>query len=309
MSRIGIVIPAHNAIRYLPATVESVLDQTFVDWQCVIVENNSTDATPAMVESMASQHARIRTMRLPNSRGVSDGRNAGIDALPDDVELIICLDADDLWTPDALAKLVSALDNRPDAAAVHATATFIGPDGGPFDASTFELDPRSRLTFVKGRISTLPGTADTTFESLSTWPGVITPGLVLIRRDAFVAAGRYDGTITHGEDWDLWLRLVRLAPLAYLNEPLLRYRRHPQNSNSHGNRRAMMARVRQKIRDDYADTPARKQHARAAYKAVYRMLARQRFAKAACMLAKLQPKSAARTSAQAMANLIMSCRG
>jgi glycosyltransferase involved in cell wall biosynthesis len=312
--RVGIVIPARNASAYLRGTIASVCVQTFTDWRCVIAENNSTDDTYLLAQELAEGDARISAVSLRGAGGVSDARNMGLEAL--DVGLkgskcayVIFLDADDLWTPDALATLVGLLEQRPDAPAAHATADFIGPDGLPIDARVFEHDPRLRLRYDGRGIVPMQSSADTTFESLCIWPGVITPGLVLMRWAAFEQVGKYDATLTHGEDWDLWLRLARYhGPLAYVDRALLHYRRHENNSASHGKRRTMIARVRQKIATTYADTPALKKYVRRAYAASYRMLARQRLMRALQEAGRWRIKSAGRLLIQSAVNLAMSLR-
>ena len=309
--RVAIVIPARNASAYLSATLASVLAQTFTDWRCVIAENNSTDDTFALAQKLATIDARISAVSLRGARGVSDARNMGLAALDGQAcSYVIFLDADDLWTPDALATLVTLLELRTDSPASHATADFIGPDGASIDAGVFEHDPRLRLIYDARRIIKVAASVDTTFESLSTWPGVITPGLVLMRRAAFDSAGAYDGTLTHGEDWDLWLRLTRYqGPLAYVDRALLHYRRHPHNSAAHGKRREMIARVRSNIVNTYADTPELKKHVRGAYASVYRMLARQRLSRGCGEARQLRLKSAGRLFVQSAGNFVMSLRG
>lgn len=93
---ISVIIPAYNAERFLQACVDSVVGQTARDWEMVIVDDGSTDSTPGICDRAAAGDPRIRVVHKPNG-GLSDARNAGIDAARGD--RLFFLDADDAVAP------------------------------------------------------------------------------------------------------------------------------------------------------------------------------------------------------------------
>jgi len=115
---VSVVIPACNAAIHLRETIESVLVQTFTDWELVIVDDGSTDATYRVASRFARRDSRIRVVRQPNA-GLSAARNSGYAVTDAASRHVVFLDSDDVWTQDALEVLVAALDARPEAAAAN----------------------------------------------------------------------------------------------------------------------------------------------------------------------------------------------
>lgn len=100
---ISVIVPAYNAEAFLRQCVESVIGQTLDGWELVLVDDGSSDSTPALCDAFASADSRIRAVHKPNG-GLSDARNAGIDAASG--EWLLFLDADDVLAPGALAVLL-----------------------------------------------------------------------------------------------------------------------------------------------------------------------------------------------------------
>ena len=130
MPQIGIVIPLYNGERYLTNTVESVLTQTFADWQLVIVDDGSTDGSGSLADALAARDLRIRVVHKPNG-GVATARNAGLHALGGECEFVSFLDQDDIWYPDSLATLHLYLASDPQAIAAHGTHQPMDAAGHP----------------------------------------------------------------------------------------------------------------------------------------------------------------------------------
>ena len=112
--RIAVVTPAHNVAAYIGVTIASVIAQSHPDWAMLVVDDGSTDRTAEAVAGFADP--RLRLLRQAN-QGVSAARNRGLAVA--DGEAVLFLDADDVLAPDALARLVRALEAAPDAVAAY----------------------------------------------------------------------------------------------------------------------------------------------------------------------------------------------
>lgn len=233
--KISIVTPVHNGARFLPLTIQSVLAQTCTDWQWTIVDDGSTDDTPGIAGRAAQGDRRIQVISQ-NNVGVSGSRNRGYCAAGFDTELMIFLDADDLWEPDTLSILARALETRPDALAAYGLARGMDADGRMVGDGFLEQHQRERWGIEGGQLTLWPAARPTTFAVEAVTERIITPGTVLIRRaaleelcEAEAVTGPFDPHLSLWEDWDLWLRLTRLGGMHFVDTPVLRYRRHASN--------------------------------------------------------------------------------
>ena len=107
----SVVIAAYNAEEYLPATMASVLDQEFPDYEVIVVNDGSTDSTGEIIDRFAAGDDRVRAIHLPENVGRSGARNAGIEAMRG--EWMVAMDADDLWTRRRLAAFADAVRAYP----------------------------------------------------------------------------------------------------------------------------------------------------------------------------------------------------
>lgn len=109
---VSVILPAYNAEKYIAGSIKSVISQSFNDWELLIVDDGSTDATPAVCDSLALADSRLRVFHRSNA-GVSAARNFGLDAARGDY--IAFLDADDILHPDFLTCLLAPLEREGDA--------------------------------------------------------------------------------------------------------------------------------------------------------------------------------------------------
>src|SRR5262249_15019068 len=123
---VSVVVPAYNAERTLRETLDSVLGQTLQDFEVLVVDDGSSDATAAVARDAGDP--RVRVLSVPNG-GVARARNLGIQEANGD--LIAFLDADDLWRPRKLERQVEALEARPRAGMSFTAALRIDADGDP----------------------------------------------------------------------------------------------------------------------------------------------------------------------------------
>jgi glycosyltransferase involved in cell wall biosynthesis len=207
---VSVVIPAHNAARWLGETLDSVRAQSFTDWECIVVDDGSTDGTRALVARHADE-PRIRYL-FQEKQERAAARNRGIAASSG--PLVAFLDADDRWCPEKLAAQVSALRAAPAAGLCYTHARFVDVDGRPLP---FRKPPRTIAGLV--------------FPELMRG-NVLVIASVVVRRACLDAVGAFDASLpVYGcEDWDLWLRLARRYPVVAVDEELVLYRRHPGNT-------------------------------------------------------------------------------
>jgi glycosyltransferase involved in cell wall biosynthesis len=225
---VGIVMTAYNSEQFITAALRSLREQTITHWECVVVDDGSTDSTAAAVEQMADEDRRIRLLRQ-RPGGVSRARNTGLAALSDNGPYVGLLDSDDCYLPDALEFLVAALDARPDAVGVFGLAEYIDQDGRPFRPGEHPALQRARRAVDGFRFVDLDPTADSTFADLSV-SGAIWPSAVgLHRRVTIAAVGGFDPSFTRQGDWELYLRMSRQGPFAAIDRQVAWYRRHGGN--------------------------------------------------------------------------------
>jgi len=203
---VSVVIPAMNAAATVAQAVHSVLDQTVQDFEVIVVDDGSSDATADVVASIPD--ARVHVVRQPN-RGAAAARNAGI--LSARGNWVAFLDADDLWLPHKLEVQLQALAKRPDARAVQSGAYFVDSDRRVLRVRRC-FEPRDpMLAFL--RFQNMPNVA-------STW---------MVERGALISIGMFDASLAILEDWDISVRIARDCNPISISEPLSMYRVHPGN--------------------------------------------------------------------------------
>jgi GT2 family glycosyltransferase len=217
----SVVIPAYNAAATLGEAIGSVLAQTRKDFEVIVIDDGSSDNTAAIAAGFADQ--RIRVYRQENA-GPSAARNRGIAQAVG--EYVSSLDSDDLWLPDYLAEMGRVLEENPQADFAYTHAWIL-------DASDrFRTVP----TGAWHRPSTPMLPRDQFIAELLKECFVNAP---TIRRTALEQVGGYDESISHGEDWELWLRLANSGFEAVrVAGPLTIYRNRP---GSHSADQAAMA--------------------------------------------------------------------
>jgi glycosyltransferase involved in cell wall biosynthesis len=208
MPQVSVVIPTRGRSGLLALTLRSVLRQRDVDFEVVVVDDGSTDDTAAMVTRRGD--GRVRLLRHARSRGVSAARNTGIAAARG--QWVAFLDDDDLWAPDKLALQLEAAD--------HAGRCWVY-------AGDVEVDDRLRV--VAGAPPAPPERVMELLERHNAVPAGASN--VVVRADALDRCGPFDEQLPNNEDWDMWIRLARLGPPAWVPQPLVALRQHVGNAS------------------------------------------------------------------------------
>lgn len=256
---VGVVVPVHGTERWVGETLASVRAQTHEDWVCVVVDDGSPDGAAAVVQRVADEDERVVLVRQENA-GVSAARNAGLLALPPEAALVVFVDSDDVWEPDALQALLAALAPRPDAAGATATAELCDEDGLPVEPGAHPLRMRSRLVARRGRLALLEPDRDTDFASLAVAGRIFPPAVALLRRDVVERVGGFATDLVVSEDWHLFARVAAHGPLVFLDRPVARYRRHGASATAQDPARTTHFNdvVRRRLFDGAADDEQRR---------------------------------------------------
>lgn len=196
---ISVIIPLYNKERQIRATLESVLNQSYTDFEIVVVDDGSTDGSTAIVESV--QDARLRLIRQENG-GVSAARNRGIREARG--EYVAFLDADDLWELDFLKTLHQLSVEYPSCSVYACNYDFVSPDG------THRPTIIRRLPFTGEH-----GILSNYFEVASCSHPPLWTSALMVRKEALQAIRGFPLGIKSGEDLLTWARLACRFPIAY----------------------------------------------------------------------------------------------
>lgn len=209
---VSVVIPTFNRASFLQCAIDSVLSQTFDNFELVIVDDGSTDGTKTLVESYCDP--RIRFLST-NNQGPARARNIGIENAKGD--LVAFLDSDDCWFPEKLERQVTLLNSE---IGLVYCSVLIGRN----------WDEAKILSKAQYRGNCFPFYIEN--------PGVAIIGYgcstVLVRKSLLLSVGAFDENIpSPAEDYDLFLRLSNITKVDFIEEPLAFYRVHETNISGH----------------------------------------------------------------------------
>lgn len=234
-------MPAFNAAQHIRESIQSVIEQTFVDWDLIVVDDGSTDETFAVADSFSN--SRIRCVRRPNG-GQAAARNTGV--VNTHGEFVAFLDADDLWLPEKLDRQIEVA-RRTHADVVYCDGYVFFDNGDNERSDFFAVVPGLKggsammpLLYQYNRIATLSA---------------------MVKRNVIESVGLFDESrlFQNCEDYELWLRLARAGNTFYgMSDKLMRYRRH-EASTTHRNSKMLrpMIEVVKKHRDAVDEKTAR----------------------------------------------------
>jgi glycosyltransferase involved in cell wall biosynthesis len=205
--KVSILMPFYNAAPYFGAAINSILQQSFNDFELLLIDDGSTDRSLEIAQSFAAQHKAIKILQNKTNQGLVYTRNRGIEAAKG--EYIACLDADDIALPQRLAKQVAFLDKNPNIALLGSFAGYIDKKDEQFHVET----PKTSAKYV---------------------------GIWLLFQNCFIQSAvmfrkhclenlRYKHLYPPAEDYDLWVQIAYRFPVANLPEILTLHRKHDTN--------------------------------------------------------------------------------
>jgi hypothetical protein len=212
---VSICVPSYNAARFLPAAIDSVLAQDFADFELVVSDDASADDTAAVLSRYADP--RLRVVRSEDRLGQAGNWNRCVELAR--AEYVVLLHADDELLPGYLERAVAVLDADEQVRLVH--------------CSVEHIDEAGNLLFVQTLLDEDLVDGDCLILRRLLLEGcVINPAGVMVRRAAYERAGPFTDRIVWGVDWHMWIRVALQGAVAYLTEPLARYREHGQSGTS-----------------------------------------------------------------------------
>jgi len=201
--KVSVIIPTYQSVQFVRDALESVLAQTYQDYEIIVVDGGSTDGTLKVLEEY-SACAKVITQK---GHGISNARNAGV--LASKGEYIAFLDSDDVWLSDKLECQVRFFESKPKTVGlICSDVSLFGDDYSSLNASAFCMRRPYR-----GRV--LEHLLIENFVSAST---------VMIRKSCFETVGYFDESLSISEDWDMWIRTASFFELDYQDMILAKFR-------------------------------------------------------------------------------------
>ncbi|MCC5897901.1 MAG: glycosyltransferase family 2 protein [Phormidium sp. BM_Day4_Bin.17] len=223
MPKVSVCIPTYNRHGLLPFAVDSVLKQSFHDWQLVVCDDGSQDETPSLMSAYEAQDARVRYLRHPQNIGKSNNMRSGFDAAEGDY--FIKFDDDDRLTPDFLTQMVAVLDAHPQVDFVSCDHWLIN------DLNQPDPDATEQNCRYWGRESLKTGVIENLLEVVFIRQS-LQVGCTLFRKAALDDVGFMRPDLQNCEDNDLLVRLALAGKVGYyLDERLMDYRVHAEQQS------------------------------------------------------------------------------
>jgi glycosyltransferase involved in cell wall biosynthesis len=202
---VSIILPTYNGSRYLAGAIESCLDQTFRDFELILVDDCSTDASPRIIAEFAEKDPRVRAVSHEQNKRLPGAINTGMSLARG--RYLTWTSDDNLYRSNAIEVMAAALDREPDVAMVYAQATFI--DAEDRRQGPMAIRPPDQLAHT-----------------------CVVGACFLYRREVYDTIGGYDEEMFLVEDWDYWMRVSERFRLRVLDDDLYLYRNHGDSLTS-----------------------------------------------------------------------------
>ncbi|ADI75105.1 glycosyl transferase family 2 (plasmid) [Methanohalobium evestigatum Z-7303] len=203
MVKVSVIIPTYNRSQTVSKTIKSVLNQTYQDFEIIIVDDNSSDNTEFIIKSFSHFDSRVKYIKHNKNKGAPEARNTGIKNSKGDY--IALLDDDDEWFPQKLEKQVKLFAKESD-------------DIGLIHCGYEKIDENGNILIPKKK---LKETGNMFYELLES--NIIGSPTNLIRSECFKKIGYCDVQLKSCQDWDLWIRISKHYKINYIPEILARY--------------------------------------------------------------------------------------
>lgn len=199
---ISVIMPAHNAGSYIAGAIESILAQSFVNFELIIIDDGSSDTTGRIAVDYASRDSRIKILVNQDNRGVSSSRNRGLEVA--EGQYIAWQDADDIAMPSRLKLQLDFLDTHPEVGMVGGSLEFFDDTGTKSQRDYETEDAKLRAKLFR-------------YQAVSQPAG-------MVRKVCFATAGLFDESLETAEDLDMTFRIARTWKLANIPEVVIKYR-------------------------------------------------------------------------------------
>lgn len=234
MPKVSVIIPTYQHAHFVGQAIQSVLAQTYKDYEIIVVDDGSSDNTSEVLAEFGDQV----TVIYQENRGLSAARNTGIRASKG--EYVAFLDADDVWMPAKLEKQVPLFERNKRVGLICSDILFFD-ESGDRSSTAFETN-RPQSGMIHSVIFIL------SFMPMPT---------VMVRRSCFDDVGYFDETLTSCEDHDMWLRISKKWAVDFVNEPLAKYR--DSANQMHNNPARMLSNLIRVQEKAFAESPELRQ--------------------------------------------------
>jgi glycosyltransferase involved in cell wall biosynthesis len=204
MPKVSVIIITYNRSELLRAAIRSVLEQSYQDFELLVVDDASSDNTAEVVQGFDDK--RIRYIRHETNKREAEARNTGVQNSTG--EYIAFLDDDDEWLPKKLERQVELLDNSPRAV------------GGVY-TGFIKMETTGKIV-----VQIVPSKRGNILHDMFTQNWIGTPSTVLLRKECFEKVGLFDKGIVFGPDYDMWIRISKEFQFDYIVDPLVKYYVH-----------------------------------------------------------------------------------
>lgn len=204
---VSVIIPTYNRANLVDKAIKSVLNQTYQDFEIIVIDDGSTDNTEEIIRGFKDKRIKY-IKKYKKNRGSPVARNIGIKIARG--EYIAPLDSDDEWLPEKLDMQIKFFqDGPPELGVVYSHSCYM-------DESGKNINKLHNLREVEGYI----------YEDLLGGNCVGSPSKLLIRKECFHQVGLFDDLLRTQADWDMWIRIAKYYRFAFIKIPLVRYRLH-----------------------------------------------------------------------------------
>jgi glycosyltransferase involved in cell wall biosynthesis len=202
---VSVILPCYNGEKFLAETIETILAQTYQDFEIVAIDDGSTDGTRDII----AHYTKVRYIYQQN-QGVAAARNQGLRQVKGN--FLVFLDQDDRLLPNAFEIGVNCLREHPECGFVFGRAQWIKEDGTPY--STID-EPREIANY----------------ETLLCGIGIVPPSTIMFPRAVFESIGDFKPALAPADDYDIFLRVARIYPIYCHNQVVVEYRQHNANQS------------------------------------------------------------------------------
>jgi len=212
MPKVSVIVPVYNREKYIEATLESVLAQTFQDFEIIVVDDGSVDNTRSIVGNLQKKNPDRFHYVFQENKGVASARNKGISIAKG--KYISFLDSDDIWYPNKMQLQIKVFESSPEVGLVYSSYSLFGDDNIIVPnalAREFDVLPEGYV---------LSELLLRCFISSST---------VMIKKEILLEMDGFNEMLAIGEDYNLWLRVAKKYPVKGLFDVLSKYRQHDGN--------------------------------------------------------------------------------
>lgn len=205
---VSIILSTYNDERFIAQAIQSITEQTFTDWECIIINDASTDMTGSIIKRFAKEDGRIKLFENKTNRGQTENIIQGVRMAKG--RYIAKIDGDDIWLQeDKLCKQVNYLNS-------HDLCGFVGTWGYYIDTDNKKISPIE-----------YPVT-DTDIRSYMLIENCFLHSSILIRKEILTNAGGYNPHVPIAQDYELWLRCGLLGDMHNIDEYMIGYRINPK---------------------------------------------------------------------------------